>query len=662
MTPVLRSRTLVAIALIAGACLVAPLSPAGAALVKKNKAGADKLAPRQYTIEQFLATTSLRGASFSSDEKRILYSSNETGIWNVFSVPAAGGKPTAVTTSTTDNNYAVSYFPKDDRILYTRDHAGDEKNHLYVRDKDGSEKDLTPGDKLKAQFGGWTQEGDGFYVLTNERDPKFFDLYLVNAADYARQTVYQDTAGYEVSDVSPDRRWLTLEKSNTTADNNLYLRDAKTGETKLLSPHTDVAQFSSSGFDTKSQWLYFVTDEGADFKRLMRYELATGKSEDVDKPAWDVTFSGLSHNGRYRVTSTNEDARTVVRILDNQTGKTITVPDLPAGDIQAPTISWSENRMAFYLSGDRSPSNLYVYTFGAKNALRVTNSLSAAIDARDLVEAQVVRFASFDGMQIPNILYKPMTADADHKAPALVWVHGGPGDQTRRGYSALIQYLVNHGYVVLGINNRGSSGYGKAFYTADDGKHGHEPLWDCVSGKKYLQTLPYVDPDRIAIVGGSYGGYMVLAALAYQPDEFRAGVDLFGVANWVRTLQSIPPYWESMRKALYTEIGNPDTELDKLKSISPLFAADKITKPLMVLQGANDPRVIKPESDDIVAAVKKNNVPVEYIVFPDEGHGFAKKPNQIKGYGAMLAFLDKYVKGDGSAPTAAAAHATQAPH
>src|SRR5262249_4503498 len=471
------------------------------------------------------------------------------------------------------------------------------------------------------------------------------------------------TAGYTVSDISPDRRWITLEKTNTAADNNLYLRDAKTGETKLLSPHQDVATFSSSGFDIDSHWLYYITDEGTEFKRLSRYELASGKPEAVDKPAWDITFSGLSHNGRYRVTATNEDARTVVRLIDTQTGKAVTVPGLPAGDLTGPVISWTETRMAFYLSSDRSPSNLFVYNFGAKTPLRLTNSLSRAIHQDDLVEPEVGRFASFDGMQTPNVLYKPIQADAQHKAPAIVWVHGGPGDQTRRGYSGLIQYLTNHGYVILGINNRGSSGYGKTFYTADDGKHGHEPLWDCVSGKKYLQTMPYVDPNRIAIVGGSYGGYMVLAALAYQPEEFRAGIDLFGISNWVRTLQSIPPYWESFRKSLYQEIGNPDTEMDKLRSISPLFAADKITKPLMVLQGANDPRVIKPESDDIVAAVKKNNVPVEYIVFDDEGHGFAKKANQIKGYGAMLAFLDKYVKGEGAAPTAAGTttSASQAP-
>ena len=198
--------------------------------------------------------------------------------------------------------------------------------------------------------------------------------------------------------------------------------------------------------------------------------------------------------------------------------------------------------------------------------------------------------------------------------------------------------------MILGINNRGSSGYGKTFFAADDGKHGREPLWDTISAKKYLQSLAYVDPDRIGIIGGSYGGYMVAAALAFKPDEFAVGVDIFGVTNWLRTLEGIPAWWEAQREALYQEIGNPETQREMLKEISPAFHGDKITKPLMVLQGKNDPRVLQAESDDLVAAARKNGTPVEYIVFDDEGHGFSKKKNQIEGYGKVLVFLDKYLK------------------
>ena len=203
--------------------------------------------------------------------------------------------------------------------------------------------------------------------------------------------------------------------------------------------------------------------------------------------------------------------------------------------------------------------------------------------------------------------------------------------------------MVNHGYVVYAINNRGSSGYGKKFEQLDNRNHGKNDLMDCVTSKRMLIETSYVDADRIGIIGGSYGGYMTLAALTFQPNEFEVGVDIFGISNWYRTVQSIPPWWESQRKSLEKELGDFDDE-EYFKSISPLFHSEQIVKPLMVLQGANDPRVIKEESDDIVAAVKKNGVPVEYIVFEDEGHGFRKKANQLRGYTAILDFCDKHLK------------------
>jgi dipeptidyl aminopeptidase/acylaminoacyl peptidase len=616
-----------------------------AASAGAHAAAAAERPPRQYTIEQFMATTSVGGASFSADETRVLFSSNETGIFNVYSVPVAGGPATPITTSTTDSTYAVSYFPNDDRILFTRDQGGNELNHLYVRERDGADKDLTPGEKLKAMFRGWTPSGDAFYVQTNERDARFFDLYRHDAGTYTRTLIYKDESGYQLGAISDDGRWLAFTKPRSPSDSDLYVWDAKTGEMKHLSPHEGRAEYDAADFDPASKHLYYLTNDGAEFKRVRRYDLAAGLHEDVEKADWDVWYTYFSHRGRYRVTGTNEDARTVIKVRDTSSGQPVSLPRLPGGDITGLSIARSEKRIAFYVNGDRSPSNLYVYTFGDAEARRLTDTLNKEIDATDLVESEVVRFKSFDGSVIPNVLYKPLQAGPQSKAPALVLVHGGPGGQTRKGYNALTQYLVNHGYVVLGINNRGSSGYGKTFYAADDQKHGKEPLWDCVSGKEYLASLPYVDKDRIGIMGGSYGGYMVLAALAFKPEAFSVGVDIFGVSNWLRTLESMPKWWEAQRLALYQEIGDPEKQKDMLREISPVFHADKIKRPLIVLQGANDPRVIKPESDEIVDAIKKKKGIVEYVVFDNEGHGFTKKANEIRAYKAILDFLNKYLKG-----------------
>ncbi len=602
------------------------------------------LPSRQYTIEEFVDTTSVANASFSHDESKLLFSSNRSGIWNAYTIPVAGGEWTAVTQSTTDNVNAVAWFPNDDRKLVTRDGGGNELNHLYVIEADGSEKDLTPGDKLKAAFAGFNHAGDAFYVTTNERDPKFFDLYRYDAKTYARERLYENTEGYEIGPLSHDEKWLALGKPRTTNDSDLYLLERANGTLRHLSKHEGNAQFAAQDFSPDGTSLLYLSNEGSEFDRLRRYVIASDTHEDVQKEDWDIVYSYFSHDGKYRVVAINADGSTRLEVRDAASGDKVALPTLPAGEIRGVVIARSESRAALFLNGDRQPSDLYLVEFGQPEARRLTTNLSAKIAPTDLVDSSVVRFKSFDGLEIPNILWKPHQASATNKRPAIVWVHGGPGGQTTRAYNPVMQYLANNGYVVLGINNRGSSGYGKTFFAADDGKHGREPLWDCVEAKKYLQSLDYVDADRIGIAGGSYGGYMTLAALAFQPDVFKVGVDVFGVSNWVRTLESIPPYWESMREALYQEIGNPETQKDFLIEISPLFHADKIKRPLLVLQGKNDPRVILAESDEIVEAVKKNGVPVEYVVFDDEGHGFTKKKNQIAGYGAMLAFLDKHLR------------------
>lgn len=594
-----------------------------------------------------MATTSLSGASFSADEKGILFSSNASGIFNAYTLPVDGGTPQPLTWSTTESTFSVSFFPHDDRVLFTRDRGGDENNHLFLREADGTEKDLTPGDGLKAQFAGWRPDGSAFFVSSNERDSKFFDLYRYDSQTYARVLLYRNEKGFDLGAISRDERWIALNKSNTASDSDIYLFDIAKQEFKHLTRHEGVISFRAETFDPMSQRLFFLTNEGSEFKRLRTYDLMTGATKDQESADWDIVYTYFSRDGRFRVTGINQDGSIVIRVVkDGGAGeKPVTLPALPEGEIRGVIFSESGARMAFYVNGDRSPDNLFVHDFSTSQIRQLTRSLSEEIDPSDLVDAEVVRFRSFDGMVIPSIYYKPHEASVTNKVPALVYVHGGPGGQTMRGYNAQIQYLVNHGYAVLGINNRGSSGYGKTFFAAANRKHGREPLWDCVEAKTYLASLDYIDHERIGIMGASYGGYMTLAALAFRPEVFKVGIDIFGVSNWLRTLESIPPYWESVRKAIYHEIGDPVKDIDTLVATSPLFHANEIRKPLLVIQGANDPRVTKAESDEIVEAVKRHGIPTEYVVFSDEGHSFTKKKNQIEANRRILEFLDKYLKG-----------------
>ncbi len=639
-----RSRALSSLAL----ALALPLAAQAPAPKPEAKAVA-KRAPKAYTIDQFMATTSFGGADFSPDETRILLHSNQSGIFNAGTVDLRGGAFKPLTDSAKDSTYAVAFLPDGERVLVTRDQGGNELNHLYVREKDGSLKDLTPGEKVKATFAGWAEDAKGnrtgFYVKTNERNPKFIDVYRYDAKDYSRKLIFKND-GFQPGIVSPDGRWLDLIKVNSTLDKECHVLDLKSGEMKQLLPHPGrVADVTGSDFTPDSKALLVLSNDGTEFSRVVKVDLATGAATEVEKADWDIVDCYFSKKGRYRVTMINQDASYALRVLDMATGKALPLPKVPVGEIRNLRFSPSETKASFYVNGDRSPSNLWIWDLKSGMAKALTQSLAKDIDAADLVDSRIVRFRSFDGMVIPSVFFMPKTASATAKVPALVWVHGGPGGQTRVGYSAQIQYLVNHGYAVLGINNRGSSGYGKAFYAADDRRHGREPLWDCVEAKTFLASLPGIDPGRIGIIGGSYGGYMTLAALAYRPEAFKVGIDIFGVANWIRTLESMPKWWEAQRKAMFQELGDPEKDREALKATSPLFAADQIRMPLMVVQGANDPRVLKAESDDIVAAVKKSGVPVEYLVFEDEGHGFSKKKNQVAAYQGILQFLDKHLKG-----------------
>jgi dipeptidyl aminopeptidase/acylaminoacyl peptidase len=599
----------------------------------------------KYTIEQFMNTVSIGGSSFSSDEQTILFSSNESGIYNAYALPVTGGEPTQITNSTDDAIFALSFFPKDNRILYSSDKGGNEITHIYLRNEDGTVQDLTPEEKAKSVFYGWSFDEKSFFFGSNKRDARFMDIYEMEIETLAPQMVFQNDKGYELGAISRNKRYFAFAKPITTSNLDMYLYDTQTQEMKHLSPHQGDVVYNPQTFSPDSKSLYYLTDENSEFTYLKRYDIERDQSETTEQANWDIWYTYFSRNGKYRVLGVNEDAQTVIKVYDTATNQPIQLPELPGGNISSVNISKSENLMAFYFNGSRSPNNLFMYNFNTGDYTKLTDTMNPEINPEDLVEAEVVRYPSFDGLEIPAVFYKPHIKPKE-KVPALVRVHGGPGGQARVGYRPITQYLVNHGYVVIDVNNRGSSGYGKTFFKMDDQKHGDVDLDDCVWAKKYLISTGYVDENKIGIIGGSYGGYMVLAALTFRPDEFAAGVDLFGISNWVRTLESIPPWWESFKDALYAEMGNPETDLDKLRAKSPLFHATNIIKPLMVLQGANDPRVLKVESDEIVEAVKKNEVPVEYIVFDDEGHGFVNKDNEIKGYKAILNFLNKYLKGE----------------
>lgn len=600
--------------------------------------------PKQYSIEQFYKTVGYGGGAFNKEESKLLIHDNSSKIFNVYELDIASGKKRPLTRSEKESFFAIDYIPGTTDFLYAADQGGNENTHLYLQSADGSVKDLTPGEKEKVNFYGWTKAKDAFYYTSNVRDPRFFDLYKMSTKDWQPQLLFTNEKGYSVGNISPDERYLALVKAITTDRNELYLFDRKQQELKKLSKEAEEASYGPLAFEPASTALYYSTNEGDEFSYIVKYNPTTGKKQKFFSTKWDVMGMDISENGRYRTVIINEDARNKVLLFDHKTGKQLKFPQVKEGYVQGLNFSPSEKAMVLYVAGDRSPMNLYHYGLQTGKLKQLTRALNPEINPEDLVDAKVVRYKSFDDLEIPAVYYKPQNASATSKVPALVWVHGGPGGQSRAGYSQAIQYFVNHGYAVLAVNNRGSSGYGKTFYKMDNRNHGDKDLKDCVWGKQWLASQPDIDPDKIGIYGGSYGGFMTLAGIIQYPNEFAVGVDLFGVTNWLRTLKSIPPYWESFKMALYDEMGDPATDSLRLRNISPLYNTDKIKTPLLVLQGSNDPRVLQVESDEIVAGAKKNGVPVEYVLFPDEGHGFVKKENQMKAAEVTLKFLDQHLR------------------
>ena len=604
-----------------------------------------------YDIKEFFDNVNISGGYFSSSEEKMIYSTNKSGIVNVYEVELTSKSVAQLSFSEKESFYVRSYVPNSDDFIYSADKGGNEISHLYLQKRSGETLDLTPGINEKSIFYGWSQDKTFLYYLSNKRDSRYFDLYKMKIDEWEPEMIYENKDNFSLSyfngtsssSISNNEHYLLLTKAITSSENKFYLLDQIQGQVEEIS--TLPGRYTAAGFSKDNKSFYYITDIEKEFAYLNKYDIQTGESTVVFQTNWDVMYSYSSKNEQFRIIGINEDGKNSIQVIDNNSKKPIKFPSFKDADITGVEFSESENKIRFSVGSSKTPNNLFLYDLRDESLVKLTNSLNPVIDSKSLVAAEVIRYTSFDNLEIPAIFYKPLNASPTNKVPALVWVHGGPGGQSRMNFNPLIQYLTNNGYAILAVNNRGSSGYGKSFYKMDDKNHGENDLKDCIWGKKWLQEQDYIDFDRIGIIGGSYGGYMTMAAMTFTPEEFKVGVNIFGVTNWIRTLKSIPSFWEANRKALYDELGDPySADSIRLKKISPLFHAEKVKNPVMVLQGANDPRVLQIESDEIVAELKKNNTIVEYLIFDDEGHGFRKKENQINGYRRIKDFLDDYLK------------------
>ncbi len=594
------------------------------------------------TAQEFFDYTnySLSGShyGFNLSDERFLVNHNQSGISNAYEFDTQTLEFIPVTTSDTKSFYGLSYFPSDDRVILQADNQGDELNHIFV--KDGGEViDLTDYENTRAKFLGFSVDGLSFYIASNQRDSKTLDIYKYSVDDYSKSMLYQNNAAYEVTAKSDGDRYFVLTNSVNNYSTQIVLYDQITDSELNITNNKVENSFLSFMGNT----LLYSSNYDDNFNQLWSIDLTTNEQKKVYSASWDIVGANFYENTNTLHVFINEDASTKLVFLSADDYSELSNEILPSEGLKGFSLSRAEDSYAFVYGSDTSPGDLFFSNKNFDESSLVARSFET-LDEASMVSSEVIRFESFDGLEIPSILYKPQGASASNPAPVMVYVHGGPGGQTRKGFNSQIQYMLHHGYGILGVNNRGSSGYGNEFYHLDDKRHGQEDLQDIIASKEYLQSLPWVDDNKIGVMGGSYGGFMTLAALTFYPNVFNVGIDIFGVSNWVRTLKSIPPWWESFKVALYDEMGDPATDEERHRKISPLFHAQNITKPMLVIQGSNDPRVLQIESDEIVNQVRANDVYVDYLVFPDEGHGFRKKVNRVKSANSIVDFLDECLK------------------
>jgi dipeptidyl aminopeptidase/acylaminoacyl peptidase len=578
----------------------------------------------------------------SPDGQWLSWTAPRDGVLNIWVAPASN--PDAAKPLTDEKQRPVrSYFwsPDSRQVLYIQDKGGDENFLLYGVDvATGKQTSLTPFQKTRAEIVGISNKHkDRILVGLNNRDPKWHDVYSLDLAT-GKLTLVQKNDGYAGFIADEDLKLRIASKPRSDGGTDFYRITNGGIEPKAFGSIglEDSLTTSPAGFTADGKTLYWLDSRGRNTAALIAQDVATGRKTVLGESAKADISRVIANPKTRRVEAYQaEYLKPEWTALDPSIGRTLKW--LEAQLHASPVIQdRTDADDKWLVSADPVVEPASVYLFDRK-AQKLTKLYTGRpeLEGAPLVPMWPVEIRSRDGLTLPSYLTLPATADAnrdgraDAPVPLVLFVHGGPWGRDAYGYNPYAQWLANRGYAVLEVNYRASTGFGKDFITAGNlqwGKKMHDDLIDAVD---WAVANGVTTPDKVAIMGGSYGGYATLAGMTMTPDKFRCGVDIVGPSNLFTLLQTIPPYWEAIKQQFYQRMGNPTTEEGRalLKAASPLTYVDRIKSPLLIGQGANDPRVNKRESDQIVAAMKAKNIPVTYVLFPDEGHGFARPANNI---------------------------------
>lgn len=582
------------------------------------------------------------GATFSPDGKHLALISDLSGVPQIWIVPASGGWPRLVT-SGSDPIGSVSWSPKGDWLAFSQLPGGGLNSQVYVIRPDGSgQRRLTDGGKENNWLAQWSDDGRSLAIASNRRNAASMDAYLLDVASGRMDMVAELRGVGGIDGLSRDGRYAVVSRVKSRGDGNLYLVDRTTKKEALLTPHEPPAQFSGD-IAPDGRTVYVVTNKERDLFAFGRISIAadgTPGAIEIVAERKDAELDGFELNlaGTEAALLWNVAGRGELAFVDLRTGQSRPGPRLPAELMSALAYSHDDRRLAFTAFGSSSPLDVWVMDVGSGALRQLTQSPHAGVDLTTLVRPELVTYKAHDGLELSGWLYRPRGVTGP--VPFVLSFHGGPEGQERPSFRSDYQALVASGIGVFAPNVRGSSGFGKRFVNLDNGALRFEGVKDIKASADFLISKGLADPRRLGIMGGSYGGYMTMAGVTEYPDLFAAGVNLFGVVNFATFFKHSEPWMAAISTVEY---GDPATEADLLARLSPIHKLDKIKAALMVQHGANDTNVPVIEAEQIVENLKSRGVAVEYILFPDEGHGWRKIPNRVRSTVSLVEFFRKHL-------------------
>ena len=599
------------------------------------------------SFQNYLSVRSAYSPTFDASGSRVAFLTDITGIPQVWSVELTGGWPHQLTFFD-ERVTSVQWAPVGSKLVFGMDTGGNERHQLYwlsIGDA-GTIVPLTDSPEVMHVYGGWSPDGKSISYASNRRDAAHFDVYVHEVPEGEAKIVHQEDGSNTPVAWSPDGKKLIVSHADTSAFNQLILVDLESEESRQLTDSDQQAAYSHVGWSRDGSSLYFLTNKGREFMALSKLVIESGDIEPVVELDWDIEAMALSSNGRQVAYVVNEAGYSKLMVRELASGAEYQVAGLPKGTLQnargPSSVTWGPegHSLGITVNGASHNPDIWVCDVNIRVCHQLTFSDTGGVSRRSFVEPELISFKTFDEREIPALLYTPKGTEADGSNRVIVHVHGGPESQERPAFNPVYQYLIQRGYCILAPNVRGSTGYGQEYSHLDDVEKRMDSVHDLKYAWQWLVDEKWGDPKKIAVMGGSYGGFMTLSAITTYPDLWAVAVELYGIGDFLAFLKNTSSY---RRKLRASEYGDPRKNAKLLKEISPINHIDQIKAPLLVLHGEQDPRVPISETEHMVAALEKQGNDVELIRFEDEGHGFVKRANRLVAYTSIANFLDKHL-------------------